>query len=111
MREHRFFVSGEIDLAEASHLRDELLATIRRSKGNLALDFSDVTFLDCAGIRVLMEVASLLRSRGRPFRFVHVARTPRRPLEVLGLTEVLHVEGGPQPQTEPLPTGAVRGAR
>ncbi|MDQ1457791.1 MAG: hypothetical protein QOH28_3411 [Actinomycetota bacterium] len=101
MHEQRFLCFGEIDLAESAHLRDELLATIRRSKGNLTIDFRDVTFLDCAGIRVLMEAQSILVSHGRHFRLVHVARTPRRPLDVLGLAKVLRVEDGPNGPPNP----------
>ena len=47
-------VCGEIDVLSAPWLRDELLLAVRRHGPWLALDLSGVTFLDCAGINVLL---------------------------------------------------------
>ena len=47
-------IRGEIDIQSAPELRDELLRVIRRCGPELALDLAGVTFMDCAGLNVLL---------------------------------------------------------
>jgi anti-anti-sigma factor len=47
-------IHGEIDIFSAPGLRDELLRVIRRYGPQLALDLAGVTFIDCAGVNVLL---------------------------------------------------------
>jgi anti-sigma B factor antagonist len=76
-------VSGEIDIATAPRLRDELLGTIRRHGAQLALDLSGVTFMDCAGINVLLAARRLARLDGG---WVRVLQASHRAWKVLTLT-------------------------
>jgi anti-sigma B factor antagonist len=76
-------VSGEIDIATAPRLRDELLGTIRRHGAQLALDLSGVTFMDCAGISVLLAARRLARLDGG---WVRVLQASHRAWKVLTLT-------------------------
>jgi anti-sigma B factor antagonist len=81
-------VSGEIDMASAPKLRDELLGAIRRHGARLALDLSGVTFIDCAGINALVAARRHARLEGG---WVGVARASQRAWKVLTLTG-LHEE-------------------
>ena len=47
-------IHGEIGIFSAPGLRDELLRVIRRYGPQLALDLAGVTFIDCAGVNVLL---------------------------------------------------------
>jgi anti-sigma B factor antagonist len=47
-------IAGEIDLYSAAELRDELLRVLRRHGRRLTLDLREVTFMDSAGIEVLL---------------------------------------------------------
>ena len=47
-------IRGEIDIQSAPELRDELLRVIRRCGPEPALDLAGVTFMDCAGLNVLL---------------------------------------------------------
>jgi anti-sigma B factor antagonist len=47
-------IHGEIDIFSAPELRDELLRVIRRYGPQLALDLAGVTFIDCAGVNMLL---------------------------------------------------------
>ena len=58
-------ISGEIDVASAPRLREELLGAIRRHGARLALDLGGVTFMDCAGINVLLAARRHVRLEGR----------------------------------------------
>jgi anti-anti-sigma factor len=57
-------ISGEINVASAPRLREELLGAIRRHGARLALDHGGVTFMDCAGINVLLAVRRHVRLEG-----------------------------------------------
>jgi anti-sigma B factor antagonist len=76
-------VSGEIDIASAPTLRDEMLGAIRRHGARLALDLSGVTFMDCAGISALLAAHRHARLDGG---WVRVARASRRARKILMLT-------------------------
>ena len=76
-------VSGEIDIASAPKLREELLGALRRHGARLALDLGGVTFMDCAGIKVLLAVRRHARLEGG---WVRVARASRRARHILMLT-------------------------
>src|SRR5215469_307012 len=81
-------VSGEIDIASAPKLREELLGAMRRHGARLALDLSCVTFMDCAGINALLAARRRARLKGG---WVRVPRASQRARKVLTLTG-LHQE-------------------
>jgi anti-anti-sigma factor len=64
-------VGGEIDLNSGAELRDELLRMLRRHGPRLILDLREVTFMDSAGIEVLLATRRRARLEGG---WVHVAR-------------------------------------
>jgi anti-sigma B factor antagonist len=76
-------VSGQIDIASAPKLREELLGALRRHGARLALDLGGVTFMDCAGIKALRAARRHARLEGG---WVRVARASRRARNVLTLT-------------------------
>jgi anti-sigma B factor antagonist len=76
-------ISGEIDIQSGPQLRDQLLRTMRRHGARLALDLTGVTFIDCAGINVLLAA----RRRG----WLRVIRASPRVQRVLALTRLHHV--------------------
>src|SRR5215472_8303489 len=57
-------VSGEIDIASGPKLREELLGAIRGHGARVALDLGRVTFIDCAGISVLLAAHRHARLEG-----------------------------------------------
>src|ERR1700691_5321054 len=76
-------VSGEIDIASAPKLREELLRALHRHGARLALDLGGVTFMDCAGVNVLLTARRHARLDGG---WVRVERASRRVRNVLKLT-------------------------
>jgi anti-anti-sigma factor len=81
-------VSGEIDIESGPQLRDQLLCTIRRHGARLALDLNGVTFIDCAGINVLMAVRRYAQLKGGWLRVIGASPRVER---VLALTRLHHV--------------------
>ena len=64
-------VGGEIDLYSGAELRDELLRVLRRHGPRLILDLHEVTFMDSAGIEVLLATRRRAQLEGG---WVRVAR-------------------------------------
>ena len=81
-------VSGEIDIASAPKLREELFGALGRHGTRLALDLDGVTFMDCAGIDVLLAARRHARLDGG---WVRVTRASRPARNILMLTR-LHRE-------------------
>ena len=81
-------ISGEIDIQSGPQLRDQLLRTMRRHGARLALDLTGVTFIDCAGINVLLAARRRAQLEGGSLR---VIRASPRVQRVLALTRLRHV--------------------
>jgi anti-anti-sigma factor len=63
-------IEGEVDLSNADDLGDRVLeATSNKSEG-VILDLTQTSYLDSAGIRLILEVRSRLRRRRQRLRVV-----------------------------------------
>jgi anti-sigma B factor antagonist len=83
-------VTGEIDMATAPMLAQELEAAVRAGEGPVVLDLLDVTFFDSSGLRVAIVAHRDLGVKGRRLAVVcdpqgHVRRT----FALAGLADVL----------------------
>jgi anti-anti-sigma factor len=79
-------LSGEVDMANASYVRDELLRAVPNDAIALVIDLTAARYLDSAAIALLFEIARRLETRRQVLRLV---LPPGSPLErVLVLTEV-----------------------
>jgi anti-anti-sigma factor len=78
-------VTGEIDIATGAKLREELLGAIRRYGVRLALDLGGVTFMDCAGINVLLAARRHARFEGGWVLVLRASRCVRKVLMLTGL--------------------------
>jgi anti-anti-sigma factor len=62
---------GEIDIASAEHLQDEILSETRfADESGLVVDLSEVSFLDSSGVRLLFTVHRAMIEQGRPMALV-----------------------------------------
>lgn len=82
-RRARLVVRGEVDIANADVLEEQLLAAEAVSGDELIVDLSDVTFMDVAGARVLVQAAAAAAEGSRQIR-VEPSRPVGRLLSVLG---------------------------
>jgi anti-sigma B factor antagonist len=88
-------ISGEIDIQSGPQLRDRLLGIIRRHGARLALDLSGVTFIDCAGINVLLATRRRAQLEGGSLRVLRASPRVRRLFELTSLDAVLMPEAVP----------------
>jgi anti-sigma B factor antagonist len=85
-------IEGEIDLSNAGGLRGALMEHMTNDVLGLVLDFTDVGYLDSAGIHVLFELLGRLQDRGQQFRLVvapdsQVAQT----LQLVGASSMIGI--------------------
>ena len=78
-------IHGEIDIFSAPGLRDELLRVIRRHGPQLALDLADVTFIDCAGVNVLLATRRRAGLEDGSVDVIGASPRVRRVISLLGL--------------------------
>jgi anti-sigma B factor antagonist len=85
-------VSGELDIATAGRLRDELGRTSERSARRVIVDLVGVTFIDSVALGVLTEEARRLRASGGSC--IVVSQDPRilRVFEITGLDRIFRIE-------------------
>ena len=81
-------IRGEIDIQSAPGLRDELLRVIRRCGPRLDLDLAGVTFMDCAGLNVLLATRRRALLEQGSVRVVRASPRVRRLISLLGLERV-----------------------
>jgi anti-anti-sigma factor len=81
-------LSGELDIAGAPDLREELLAILsRRTLSHLILDLSKLRFIDSSGIAVFVNTERRARLLGCTFALVAPQAPVSRVLQVCGLDQ------------------------
>ena len=83
-------VTGQIDSATAPQLENRLLELVEGGKGNLVIDFEDVTFLSSAGLKALLHAQIRLRQKSSHGRVV-AANVPANLQEIFELVGLHHI--------------------
>lgn len=85
-------VSGEIDLANAAAIEDEIRGAITPYSHAVALDLGGLTYMDSAGIRVLYRIASRLHALQIMLELIVPLDSPTRQLiELSGFESIATV--------------------
>jgi anti-anti-sigma factor len=82
---------GELDIASASALREQLLGLLRPGSGRLVIDLSKVSFCDASGLAVLVSTARRARLLGGFLRLAAVSPQVGRVLQLTGLHRSLAI--------------------
>ena len=86
-------VHGEIDLSNAHEVSSEIGDAMGQEARRLVVDLSGTTYLDSAGVALLLRLAERLRSRRRQLHLVVPRGSPvRRVLLFTGLPRVIPME-------------------
>lgn len=86
-------VHGEIDLSNAHEVSSEISGAMGQEAQRLVVDLSDITYLDSAGVALLLRLAERLRFRRRQLQLVVPRGSPvRRVLDFTGLPRVIPLE-------------------
>jgi anti-anti-sigma factor len=84
-------VSGEVDMATGPVLEEALDAAIRASTGVFVIDLEAVTFMDSAGINVLLRARALLGREERDVVLICPPGGVLHALEVIRVAELFAV--------------------
>lgn len=82
-------VLGELDVASAPRLRQEMVSLASNGRALVVLDLHGVDFLDSTGLGVIVGALKRLRGLGGDLRLVGGAPTVRKVFELTGLDAVL----------------------
>jgi anti-anti-sigma factor len=86
-------IAGEIDLATADMFRDSLSPHLSDPATTLLVcDLSQVTFMACSGLSILVDARAVLAARGARLSVVANSPAVLRPVVVTGLRDVLPVQ-------------------
>lgn len=88
-RSAQISVTGEIDLANADHVRDQIYESIANDVHQVFLHLADVSYLDSSGLRVLFTLADRLQRLQTELTVVAPPKSPaRRIVELAGFDAV-----------------------
>ena len=79
-------LTGEVDMSNATYVRDQLLASVPNEAIALVLDISGTRYLDSAAIEVLFDISRRLARRRQELRLVMPPSSPLK--RVIELTEI-----------------------
>lgn len=85
---------GEVDVMTAPQLSAALDAILRRHDGDVVVDLSHATFMDSAGLHVLLNAARRLTRRSRRLQVACAPGQVRHVIELARLGETLNLTGG-----------------
>ncbi len=85
---------GELDIASAPALREDLIGMLRNSSRTLILDLGAVTFCDAAGLAVLVGVQRRATALGITMRLAGVRPQITKLLRITGLDHSLTADHG-----------------
>jgi anti-sigma B factor antagonist len=88
-------LAGEIDVTNADQVEASLKEATREGPAELLLDLQAVTFLDTAGLRLILMAHRWQTRAGRAFRIILAEgeNAVRRVLETSGLLGLLGLDG------------------
>ena len=87
-------VWGAVDVTSARRMREGIAAARdagETAAGRVVIDLREVSFLDSAGLAVLVETASQCDQAGQTFVLVVQGNAVLRPLQLTGLDKILTV--------------------
>ena len=88
---HEVRLLGELDMATASLLRDELLRLTTDGATQVTVDMAELSFIDSTGLSVLITALKRLRQQGGDMALRSPTPGTRKVLEITGLTEVFSI--------------------
>jgi anti-anti-sigma factor len=93
-------LEGELDLAGANALEQELATPEVDSTGAIVLDLRGVNFMDSSGLRVIAVTLQDAQERGRRFALVPGAAQVMRVFDITRMRERLEFVDDPREVTE-----------
>lgn len=84
-------VAGELDLHTSPQLRDHVLGLLGQPPVRIALDMTDVSFMDSSSLGILVSCLKRVRERDGRLVLIGVTGSPMKVLSLTGLDRVFDV--------------------
>lgn len=81
-------VGGEVDVATAPRLREQLIDVVNGGQNRIVVDLTDVEFLDSTGLGVLVGALKRVRTQDGDLALVCTESRIVKVFEITGLTKV-----------------------
>lgn len=91
----RLALTGELDIAGAARVEQELERIEREPPATIVLDLRDLAFMDSTGLRVIVAADSRAREQARRLVIVRGSATVQRIIEMTRLDERLEIVDDP----------------
>lgn len=91
----RLALTGELDIAGAARVEQELERIEREPPATIVLDLRDLAFMDSTGLRVIVAADSRAREQSRRLVIVRGTATVQRIIEMTRLDERLEIVDDP----------------
>lgn len=92
-------VSGELDLASAPVLEEQLKRADEAEASVVLVDLRELDFMDSTGLHVVLKAHKRARERGRRFVLVRGSKQIERLLSLTGVDEKLTIVDSPEDVT------------
>ena len=99
-------VGGEIDVATAPRLREQLIALVNDQRYHIVVNLEAVDFIDSTGLGVLISGLKRVRTHGGRFSLVCTEPRILKVFEITGLLTVFNVCGTMEDAIAPEPDAA-----
>jgi anti-anti-sigma factor len=86
---HSICLSGELDLATADAVNDEIMRVEASDAGSIILDLSGLTFIDSTGMRLVVNAATRSRADSDRLTLLRGGPAVQRAFQLTGLEEQL----------------------
>ena len=86
------FLAGELDLASAPRLEEQLASLEERQPPRIVIDLGGLAFIDSSGLRVLLLADSRARERGYELVLLPGPEPVQRVFEMTGALDVLRFQ-------------------
>lgn len=91
----RLALTGELDIAGAGRVEQELERIERETPATLVLDLRELAFMDSTGLRVILAADERAREQSRRLVIVRGSETVQRIIEMTRLNERLEIVDDP----------------
>ena len=85
-------VSGRLDAVTAPEFEAALNASIQQGNLRYVIDLDGLEYVSSAGLRGILVIAKLLRSKGGQLRFANVRGTVREVFDISGFGSILTID-------------------
>jgi anti-anti-sigma factor len=86
---------GELDLASAPLLEEEIERVASATSGSVVLDLQELQFIDSTGLRIILSAHERAKERGQQFALTHGSEQVQRLLSITGVGEHLRMIDSP----------------